>query len=276
MTDLPPELADGVATVPSRLGVSASLDDGAFVIEVTVRPEVLVHGVVRASVLAYAVDVLAGVPLDVGSPDWSFTTDLSIRSVPMPAPDHITATRTVLRTGGRSSTTYADLRSDDGTLVATGVAGFAVVPRKDTDPPKPEITLEWIADHLRDHHELEAPLRDEAGIRIVDAAGGIVEIDLVPRVQNPAGTLQGGMVALVAEAAAEDLVATQCGAPVVVTDLDLRYLARSGAGPIRTRTRLLVPGPEATVQVELVDTSTDTVTTFAYARTTAAATTTIP
>ncbi len=53
---------------------------------------------------------------------------------------------------------------------------------------------------------------------------------------------------------------------MIVTDLDLRYLERTQAGPVRTRSRLLGSGPDAAVQVELVDLSTDRTTTLVYAR----------
>jgi acyl-coenzyme A thioesterase PaaI-like protein len=75
------------------------------------------------------------------------------------------------------------------------------------------------------------------------------------------------MVALLAEAAAEDLVATRFESPVVVTDLDLRYLAQAPRGPVRTRARLLGTGPDTPVQVELTDPSADRLTTLAFART---------
>ena len=64
-------------------------------------------------------------------------------------------------------------------------------------------------------------------------------------VRNPNGTLQGGMVALLAESAAEDLLEARFGEPVVVTDLDIRYLARAEHGPVRTSCRLIGAGPEA-------------------------------
>ena len=76
---------------------------------------------------------------------------------------------------------------------------------------------------------LTRPLREEAGIEVVDAAEGVVQIDVTPELRNPAGTLQGAMVALVAEAAAEDLVATRFESPAVVTDLDLRTSGRPGS-----------------------------------------------
>jgi hypothetical protein len=74
------------------------------------------------------------------------------------------------------------------------------------------------------------------------------------------------MVALLAEAAAEDLVTTRFESPFVVTDLDLRYLRKAEVGPVRTRSRLLGTGPDAPVQVELIDTSTGEITTLVYAR----------
>ena len=51
-----------------------------------------------------------------------------------------------------------------------------------------------------------------------------------------------------------------------MTDLDLRYLAQTKAGPVRTRSRLLGTGPDASVQVELIDSSTDRITTLVFAR----------
>ena len=74
------------------------------------------------------------------------------------------------------------------------------------------------------------------------------------------------MVALVAEAATEDLLTTRFESPVVVTELDLRYLRQAHVGPVRTRSRLLGAGSDAPVQVELIDTSTDQITTLVYAR----------
>ena len=114
---------------------------------------------------------------------------------------------------------------------------------------------------------LTRPLREEAGIAVLDPMSGVVEMDVTPELRNPAGTLQGAMVALVAEAAAEEVASVRFDLPAVVTDLDLRYLAQTAAGPVRTRCCLLGDGPDAPIQVELVDRSSDRLTTLAYART---------
>ena len=118
---------------------------------------------------------------------------------------------------------------------------------------------------FRDPTTLARPLREEAGVEVIDAAAGIVQVEVTPDLRNPAGTLQGAMVALLAESAAEDLMATRFGSPFVVTGLDLRYLRKAQVGPVRTRSRLLGTGPDAPVQIELIDTSIDQITTLVYA-----------
>jgi len=253
-------------SVPRRLGVAARLEDGDLILELRPRPEVLHHGIVRASVLSFVIDVVAGIPLDQDAGVWSLTSDMSVRMRPMLAPERIDATSRILRQGKRSATCLVELRTDKGAPIGTGAIGFAKVPRKASDPPKPNVPFGQIPLIFRDPATLTRPLREEAGIEVVDAAKGIVQVEVTPGLRNPAGTLQGAMVALLAEAAAEDLLATRFESPVVVTDLDLRYLRKAQVGPVRTRSRLMGTGPDAPVQVELVDTSTDEITTLVYAR----------
>ncbi len=253
-------------SVPSRLGVAARFEDGQLLFELRPQPETLHHGVVRASVLSFVIDVVAGIPLDQDAGVWTLTSDMSVRMRPMAAPGRIDATSTILRQGRRSATSLVELRTDEGAAIATGAIGFVNISRQATDPPKPNVPLGQVPLIFRDPGTLSRPLRDEAGIEVVDAAEGVVQVEVTPDLRNPAGTLQGAMVALLAEAAAEDLVATRFESPVVVTDLDLRYLRKTQVGPVRTRSTLLGAGPDAPVQVELIDTSTDQITTLVYAR----------
>ena len=188
----------------------------------------------------------------------------------MPAPERIDATNTILRQGRRTATCLVELRTDKGAPIATGAIGFTKIPRKATDPPKPNVPIGHIPVLFRDPGTLAHPLREEAGIEVIDAAQGVVQVEVTAALRNPAGTLQGAMVALVAEAAAEDLLATRFESPVVVTDLDLRYLRQAEMGPVRTRSRLLGTGLDAPVQVELIDISTDQITTLVFARAVAA------
>jgi acyl-coenzyme A thioesterase PaaI-like protein len=262
MTDLPSHLT----SVPARLGATALVDERGLVVELVPQAEELHHGILRLSVLTFLVDVSAGVTLDTDPDAWTFTTDLSLRMRPVPAPGRVSASTTLRRQGRRSAHGLVHVVDDVGTEVAAGAIGFAHVPRKPGDPPKPMATPDSVAERFSDAVRLDSPLRDEAGIRVLDPAAGTVEIAVTPEVCNPAGTLQGAMVALVAEAATEDLIGGRLGAPVVVTEIDLRYLGQSGVGPVRTRCRLLGDAPDAPVEVQLVDTATDRITTLAYTR----------
>jgi acyl-coenzyme A thioesterase PaaI-like protein len=261
MTDIP-----FGAPVHSRLGITARLDDGQLVFDLVPQPETMHHGVVRASVLSYAVDALAGIVIDQDPDVWSLTSDMTVRMRPLPAPTRIIATSRILREGRRSVTSAVELVSDGGAHVATGAIGFARVARRPTDPPKPRITLDGVVELFGRVPSIEQPLREAAGIESVDPAAGVVQVELTSDLRNPAGTMQGAMVALVAESAAEDLLAARFGVTAVVTDLDLRYLAQTQAGPVRTSCRLLGDGPDAAVEVSLVDVSTERLTTLVYAR----------
>ncbi|HWW54222.1 MAG TPA: hypothetical protein VNY84_10660 [Acidimicrobiales bacterium] len=267
MTDLPANLT----AVPSRLGSTALIDERGLVIEIDdIRPELLHHGVVRLSVLTFIVDVSAGVTLDTDPSRWTFTTDLSLRMQAIPAPRKVTASTTILRQGRRSAHGLVEVVDDQQHLVAAGAIGFAHVPRKADDPPKPHVSPELMAERFTGLERLSRPLREEAGIVPIDAARGVVEIAVRPEVCNPAGTLQGAMVALVAESAAEDLIASLVAEPMVVTELDIRYLAQANLGPVRTQSRQLGTGPDAPVEVRLIDTATRRLSTLVYARAAAA------
>jgi acyl-coenzyme A thioesterase PaaI-like protein len=260
------DLFGGNVSIPARLGVTTELMDNEFQMHLRPRPEVLHHGLVRASVVSFMIDAVAGIVLDDDPETWTLTSDMSVRMRPLPAPDCLQARSTILRRGRRSATASVDVVTGEGQPVASGAIGFVKVPRRETDPPKPKVSLERIGSMFDGSNVLTRPLRDEAGIAVLDPLAGVVEAAVTPALRNPAGTLQGAMVALVAEAAAEELVSARFGIDAVVTDLDLRYLAQTGAGPVRTSCRLLGNEPDAPVRIELIDTSTGRLTTHVYAR----------
>jgi acyl-coenzyme A thioesterase PaaI-like protein len=263
MTDV---LGD-MGTVPSRLGVSSDYVDGEFCMKLRPRAEVLRHGVVRASVLSFMIDAVAGIVLDDDPEEWTLTSDMTVRMRPLLAPENIQTRSTILRRGRRSATAVVDLVTDDGDPVATGAIGFVKVPRRATDPPKPAVSIERITTMFDGSSVLTRPLPDEAGIIVLDPMQGLIEVQVTPELRNPAGTLQGAMVALVAEVAAEELMSARFDIDAVVTDLDLRYLAQTGDGPMRTRSRLLGRSADAPIQVELFDISSERLTTLVFART---------
>lgn len=262
------DLGAATDTVPARLGVTGRFTDGRLTLDLTPHPAILTHGVVRASVLSYVVDAVAGICVDDDPAQWTMTSDMTVRMHPVAAPGRISATNTVVRRGRRSTTCRVELLDEGDRPVGSGAIGFTRFPRHEGDPPKPVVEPEQVPRLFGAATPLARPLRDEAGIEVLDAAEGVVQVLVTPHLRNPAGTLQGAMVALLAEAAVEELVETRFGRPVVVTDLDLRYLAQAPVGPVRTRCELLGDQPDSPLLVELTDTSAGRLTTLVYARAT--------
>ena len=261
------DLLDDSLSLPASLGVMAELRDGEFRLTLQPRPEVLRHGALRASVIAFMIDVVAGVVLDVDPDAWTLTSDMSVRMRPLPAPAFLSTESTILRRGRRSATAVVDLVTGEGAPVATGAIGFVRVERRESDPVKPQASPGNLSTMFDGSRTLSLPLRDAAGIVALDPLRGALEMPVTPAVRNTAGTLQGAMVALFAEAAAEELVSTRFGLPAVVTEMDLRYLAQTGAGPVQSECTLLGEGADAPVRVELFDRSSGRLTTLVYART---------
>ncbi|MFZ0250395.1 MAG: PaaI family thioesterase [Acidimicrobiales bacterium] len=261
------DFLDESFSIPARLGVVADVQDGEFRLTLRPRAELLRHGALRASMVAFLIDVAAGVILDDDPATWMLTSDMSVRMRPVPAPDFVSTRTTVLRRGRRSATATVDVVTGDGAQVATGAIGFARVPRRDADPVKPPASPGRMSTMFDGSRTLDRPLRDEAGIVVLDAVAGALEMPVTPELRNPAGTLQGAMVALFAEAAAEELASARFGTAAVVTELDLRYLAQTADGPVRSECAVLGDGPDAPIQVKLSDSSHGRLTTLVYART---------
>jgi acyl-coenzyme A thioesterase PaaI-like protein len=261
------DLLDDNFNIPARLGVVAVIEDGEFRLALHPRPELLHHGALRASVVAFLIDVAAGVVLDEDPDAWLLTSDMSVRMRPLPVPAFLSTRTTIVRRGRRSATATVDLVSDEGAPLATGAIGFARVERRDSDPVKPPASPTRMATMFDGSRTLDRPLREEAGIVVLDPAAGVLEMQVTPELRNPAGTLQGAMVALFAEAAAEELAAARWGTPAVVTELDLRYLAQTGEGPVQSACTVLGDGPDAPIRVELSDRSNGRFTTLVYAHT---------
>jgi len=101
---------------------------------------------------------------------------------------------------------------------------------------------------------LRAPLPDALGLRVLDAAAGVVEVPITDWTLNSMGAMQGGVVTMVADAAAECALREATGEPVVVTDMHVTYLGFGRIGPVRTSVEVLAASAtHATAHVDIVD-----------------------
>jgi uncharacterized protein (TIGR00369 family) len=214
-------------------------DDGTSAAWLTVVPEVLDDtGHVRAGVLATVVDMIGGgLSAQAAAPNWMATADLTLHLVRGTAAGTVEATAQVLRAGRTTIVLEVDLRDARG-LVGVGTMTFAVLPRRDDNPvvsfgsTTPRTSLVLAGSGFR------APVLDEVGVDVIDPAAGVVDVPVTAYSRNSLGALQGGVVALAIDVAAERALRAACGSPVTVTDLQLTYLALVRGG-LRTTTDVM-------------------------------------
>jgi acyl-coenzyme A thioesterase PaaI-like protein len=204
-------------------------------------------GTIRLGALAAALDVTAGtLAVSAVFPDWTATTHLSVQTATGISTGAAVITCRVLRAGRSSVFIGAELSDEAGAPVGSATIGFQRLVRRDGNPTAagaPEGTVTHLGDGEPDGPR--PPLTDFLGLRTVDPAA--VELDLAPHIANSTGTVQGGVVATLLEAAA----AAGAGR---VADLEIHYLAAGKTGPFRARAFPVRPG---TVRLELRDAGAD-------------------
>ncbi len=255
MTDLPTDLH----SVPTSLGVSLRLDGDDLVASLAPPPTVCERGTLPMSVLVYLADVVAGLDVDTDPEAWTFTSDLTVRAPLVAPPSLVEARSLTLRAGKRSITCEVPLVVS-GVSWGSAMVGFARVPWRRGDPPKPVFDVADVIQHWEDTVPLQSSLRDAVGVEVLDPAVGVVTVELRPELANPAGAMQGAMVAHLGEVAAEELADHHLGdgpgrpaRPYVVTDLEIRFLAQNRVSPITSRAWFVGPPSEGLIRVDLVD-----------------------
>jgi acyl-coenzyme A thioesterase PaaI-like protein len=190
----------------------------------------------RLAILATLVDIVGGhVPDAARTP----TVDLRIQKTgPIPETGTISLVGRAHRVGRRIVVAETLLSKPGGFIFARATTTFInhVV----------DVTFfDRSAERTRSIDSFERLI----GARVLDAA--TLEIVPAEHLSNgPAGTVQGGVQAFLAELAAEHAV----GAGAEVVDLDIRFLRRIEAGPLRTRAeRMGRTGGLECLRVDLYD-----------------------
>lgn len=200
--------------------------------------------------LAALVDIAAApVALIAGSPEWTATQDLSLHATGWLVEGPAVVDARLVRAGrntvvvgvevhdGRGVTDLDELLAalDAGSGVpspaARGLLTFARIPRSASasastfDPA----ALVGQKRSMSPDGPVEGSMLDRIGVEVIDAERAVVEIAHGEYVRNSFGTINGGVLGAVFQAAAES---TRPG--LVATDLQVHYLAQVVAGPVRT------------------------------------------
>jgi acyl-coenzyme A thioesterase PaaI-like protein len=225
-------------------GFSISDDDMTAVGDVTLTDAVRSPGssLPRPSVLATIGDCVSGVPAGImtGPDRLSVTLDITVRLVADSCGDRLTVTGQIIKKGRTTiagEVHYFD--AETSAVVAYSYLTFMASPRPQ-DRGFPRLR------GMRTETPMPIPLPDYLGVR--ELAPGVVEVERTPFVRQAAGSLQGGVVALLGEMAAASLT----GSPVL--DLDVRYLSAVRVGPGRATATALGHG---LVRVEVRDAGLD-------------------
>src|SRR4051812_13344189 len=192
----------------------------------------------------------AMVGLCASQPDWTATADLMIHEAaplmhgPAILESHLT------RAGSRLIVVGVDIYDGDGLTdmdelddpiqlnrVATGLVTFARVPASTSS-----VSTTWdpmstigVRRHLEREGDLPTePLLQRIGMTVVDAKSGVVEVPNSPYVQNSRGRINGGVLGMVFQGAAEAAAPGYVG-----SDLHIHYLASARVGPVRTDTHVV-------------------------------------
>lgn len=214
------------------------------------------RGYARAGALATLVDVVGGgLAATAAQPDWIATADLTLHVVRGAAPGSTVEARAqVLRAGRTTVVIEVDLVDDDQRDVGIATMSFSVLPRRDNNPDMNAVREPGPSTMATAVSRLDQPLLDTLGVDVVDAASGVVEVPVRDWSRNSMGAMQGGVVATVADVAAETALRATTGEPVVVNDLVVTYLGFGRVGPVRTSVDVLdVARGRGVARVMLVD-----------------------
>jgi len=216
-------------------------------------------GSVRAGALATLVDVIGGgLAATAAQPDWIATADLTLHVVGPATSGSVAADARVVHAGRTTVVIEVELLDQSGREIGLATMSFARLPRRDENPDIRASTATGPTTMALATSRLEASLIDMLGARVIDAARGELEVPVAEWSLNSLGAMQGGAVATVIDAAAELAMRSATSEPLVVTDLQITYLALGRVGPIRTRANVLGVGPGyAQARVELVDTGSE-------------------
>ena len=226
-------------------------------------------GIARLGLIGVTVDAAGALTALIEAlPDRIATQDLSYTASGHARQGPLIASCRLLRAGQRLITVAATLADgcgsddpDQATPVGEAILSFSLIPNRPGnddlshlhEPVIERRTMALAASGFGD-----TSLWDAIGLDVVDAAAGVVQVPMTDYVRNSFGTINGGVMIMAAEAAAELAAQDALGAPVAAMSLNYRFLDQTRIGPAQTQTTVLRHGDEGAVAiVRLIDTQRD-------------------
>jgi len=252
------------------LNVSLELKDtGPSIIMVPVVPAICTdRGGVQVGILATLIDILGGaVSIRAVDPDWAATADLTVHTMGRATSGRVSVTGSLLRAGNTMLVVELNILGETGpppggwTSIGGGWISFARLSRRDDT-----IQIDFHPDGANRYRfavggsRLRRPYLETIGARKLNEAKGVFELPLSDYLRNSFGALQGGIVAVLADASGQAAARVVTGRPMITRDLGIHYLSQGKTGPFRTEATVIrVTEDTALSRVEVIDTGADRV-----------------
>lgn len=223
-------------------------EKGSSMARIPVAPSVCNdRGAMQVGVLAILIDIASGaLAARAVYPDLAVTGDLRIYSTQPARTGEATAVGSVLRAGRAAVVVEAEIIAGipeaGGTSPSIGsaIATFYRLSRRDGNINMVrDVISQQVTTFRAEGPALSQHLLERAGMRVIDEAVGLVELNMSEYVRNHFGALEGGMIALLADVAGQCAARTITHKPMITTDLAICYLSQGRTGPFYTRTEVL-------------------------------------
>jgi uncharacterized protein (TIGR00369 family) len=224
------------------------------------RPDLLDdRGNLHPAVLGYLVDSAAGVVCGMAAvPNWVVTADLQFRIVRPETVGPVRADACAVRPGRRQSLGEVRVVDEgaDERLVALGTVNHLVIAKDDDLDVPADMPIDVRYGPANPLEVTPASLTEHFGLRSTPGSG-TAELDVVGDAVNPLGILHGGLLSLLAIAAARS--ASSDSAPVRVTDVVLRFVGSLPQDHVACATAELHPAGSGTsiARVAIADPADD-------------------
>jgi uncharacterized protein (TIGR00369 family) len=232
-------------------------------VQAPVVPEVCSDsGSIHVGVLATLTDVLGGfLAMESFSPDWMATANLSIHSTGPICSGIVSASGHVLRSGRTTATVSAEIFPGGGDALQNAIpAGSVMITYSKIEGLRTgsgtgfdrtrRVDFQW----PDGGSGLDRHVTDQTGFEVSRKKPGVIHLLMTEYIRNSFGSLQGGMIAMLADMAGQSAVRAATGSRMTTADLTIHYLAPGRFGPFTTAARVLrANGASVLSRVEVKD-----------------------